>query len=472
MRKPSSTRPLPGLCALLALGAAYACGAAVDPLTGSETHFLARCTAECGSGLECLEGVCTRPCTSDGECAALSPTAACVPSHSAAGGASCRVACAGDADCRGENGDWSCSAASCVGVSGILSASGAARAARCPTFRGGVQKPVDVQTTAARVPGSSNVQSAYADESGVYWITFDNEVYGVKKGAASATLFAPAPVAPVTRLSLMADATRLYWTEAGAYLQQPVEPSPPPPPGRLIAVSKDGGAADVIVESPTLVLTPAGVDPSGRLFVTTSDGYLNEVTASGVLERVANVPQISGGGLQMVDGQVYWPQEEPGDDTSTTGLFVASAGAGAPVRLTSLDGSGVVPFVPGRGVVLWTSGETRFDPLLLVQHFVMLNENTGCVQELPSVEQSIGQALMDTRHVYWESFNALGSSSPGDPEDAAPLLRVDLRTGRFERVVAAGLDVTVRTDLVGQDSTTLYVRQSPDQSLFALRKPD
>ena len=103
---------------------------------------------------------------------------------------------------------------------------------------------------------------------------------------------------------------------------------------------------------------------------------------------------------------------------------------------------------------------------------MMLNENTGCVQELPSVELSIGQTLLDGRHVYWQSFNGLGSSSPGQPDDLAPILRVDLRTGRFEHVATPGLEITVASGLAAQNDDILYVRQSPGNSLFAVRKPD
>lgn len=175
----------------------------------------------------------------------------------------------------------------------------------------------------------------------------------------------------------------------------------------------------------------------------------------------------------MVDGRAYWLEYEELGDATVPALFAATPGAGAPVRLRQIeDDLGIVPFVAGRGVVLWAPGETRFDPLLLVQSFMMLNENTGCVQALPSVELSIGQTLIDRRHVYWQSFNGLGSASPGQPDSLAPILRVDLRTGHFEHVATPGLEITVVTDLAAQDDDTLYVRQSPDESLFAVRKPD
>src|SRR3954466_9628447 len=100
------------------------------------------------------------------------------------------------------------------------------------------------------------------------------------------------------------------------------------------------------------------------------------------------------------------------------------------MRLSPIEGA----FLAGRGVVFWAPEEYRSEERLLVQHYMMLNENTGCLQPLPSGEQSIGQSLADSRHVYWQIFNAVASSSPGQPDDLAPILRVDLRTGHFERM--------------------------------------
>jgi hypothetical protein len=458
---------------LFALVAA-ACGAAsADNSFGSETHFLVRCSAECGGGLECIDGVCTRSCVGDAECTSLSGSAACLPAESSSGPSSCRVACGADGDCQAENEGWTCAATRCVAPTLGLSAPPAGSGARCPSFAGGVQEPSEAPASVERVPGSANVEWAYADESGVYWIDFDGGIFGVKSRATSATTLRPAPSTPGARLGLIGDANRLYWAEASAGELGPVEPSPPPPPGRLMTLSKDGGDAELIVESPSLVLTPLGIDSSGRVFVTSSDGYLHEVSGSGALERVANVPQLEGGGMQMVDGRAYWLVYEDAGDRSVPALYAATPGGGAPVRLRQIeDDLGIVPFVAGRGVVLWAPGETRFDPLLLVQRFSMLNENTGCVQELPGVELSIGQTLIDGRHVYWQSFNGLGGLSPGQPNPLAPILRVDLRTGRFEHVVTPGLEITVVSGLAAQNDDTLYVRQNPEGSLFAVRKPD
>jgi hypothetical protein len=465
----SFEKPLRSLWALLTIAGAFACGIAGDdaPL-GSETHFLARCTAECGGGLECIEGVCTRACAGDSDCTSLSASATCSAGGNGSGAAHCGVPCSGDGDCRADSPDWACDTSSCSGSPAVLATTRPLEAGRCPTFAGGVQQPAEVETAFERVPGSTDVAWAHADGSGVYWIDLDGGIFGLKKGDGSATILRPAPSTPGTRLGLMGDANRLYWTEASAYPAGPLEPGPPPPPGRVMTVSKDGGPVEVLAEAASLVLTPLGVDPTGRVFVTSSDGYANEVTASGSLERVANIPRDEGGGLQMVDGQVHWIEYEPQNELETISvLFTAIPGTSAPVRLQPIEGS----FLAGRGVVFWAPEEYRSEELLLVQHYMMLNENTGCVQPLPNVENSIGQSLVDSRHIYWQSFNAVGSSSPGQPDAPAPILRVDLRTGRFERLTIPGLDVTVVSDLAAQDDSTIYVRQSPGEALFAVRKP-
>ena len=66
-----------------------------------------------------------------------------------------------------------------------------------------------------------------------------------------------------------------------------------------------------------------------------SPSYLNEISASGTLERVGNVPQLDGGGLQMVDGRAYWIAYEEAGDTTVPALYAATPGGGAPVRLRS-----------------------------------------------------------------------------------------------------------------------------------------
>jgi hypothetical protein len=237
----------------------------------------------------------------------------------------------------------------------------------------------------------------------------------------------------------------------------------------LLSVSKDGGAVTTLIETPSQVLTPLGVDRAGRMFVRSSDGYVKEVTSSGALEGITNIPAINAGGIQMVEDLAYWPGSDPGADR--TPLLAAAPGGGEPMRVTPLDASPLLPPVfVGRGVVLWAPEEYRSEQRLFVQHFEMLNENTGCVQPLPSVELSIGQTLLDGRHVYWQSFDGLGSASPRQPDAAAPLLRVDLRTGRFEHVAVPGFEITVVTDLVAQDADTIYVRSNGE--LFAVRKPD
>src|SRR6478736_3073540 len=92
---------------LALLFAAFSCQRQHDDPTGRETHFLVRCVPgsnTCGSGLSCVCGVCTLPCSERAVCEPL-PAAACVASsNDAACGAAmttghCDVACLIDADC-------------------------------------------------------------------------------------------------------------------------------------------------------------------------------------------------------------------------------------------------------------------------------------------------------------------------------------------------------------------------------------
>ena len=54
---------------------AMACQEQAEPSAGSESHFLSACAATCGSGFECLCGVCTKPCADETTCTPLFPSA-------------------------------------------------------------------------------------------------------------------------------------------------------------------------------------------------------------------------------------------------------------------------------------------------------------------------------------------------------------------------------------------------------------
>jgi hypothetical protein len=103
---------------LLALGAGHGCQArAVDSVDGSQTHFLRSCSIDCEAGLDCVCGVCTRPCDLDFECGELAAGATCSSEEPACPGAapSCTVECTVDADCSSVAGDMACVAGHCQG---------------------------------------------------------------------------------------------------------------------------------------------------------------------------------------------------------------------------------------------------------------------------------------------------------------------------------------------------------------------
>jgi hypothetical protein len=104
------------LALLLALGAG--CQArAVSSVEGSQTHFLRSCSVDCPAGLDCVCGVCTRPCELDLECGELASGATCSSADAACSGAapSCTVECDVDADCRSIAGDMACVSGRCQG---------------------------------------------------------------------------------------------------------------------------------------------------------------------------------------------------------------------------------------------------------------------------------------------------------------------------------------------------------------------
>jgi hypothetical protein len=119
--------------------------------------------------------------------------------------------------------------------------------------------------------------------------------------------------------------------------------------------------------------------------------------------------------------------------------------------------------------VLWKKSETRFDPLVLVESLVLLDQATGCVNDLPSLGETISVAGLDADHVYWKSYNGLGSTSPGDVPEVLPFVRVNLRTGAFERLLTPGFDATIFTDYLTEDGDAVYFRV--DGGIVAVQKP-
>ncbi|HYQ15684.1 MAG TPA: hypothetical protein VEQ58_08005 [Polyangiaceae bacterium] len=107
-------RSLRGLrwLALLLLGVLLftSCGGVESsPQAGSETHFLMSCDdAGCADGMQCICGVCSKPCVQQADCADLSEIASCAPlgprvaeerCDVAQMGSMCDARCLLDADC-------------------------------------------------------------------------------------------------------------------------------------------------------------------------------------------------------------------------------------------------------------------------------------------------------------------------------------------------------------------------------------
>jgi len=107
-----------------ALLAAVACSTPRGEDITGETHFLRLCDAEandCGAGLLCACGVCTRVCEVSSDCAAF-PSADCIASASSpppqmcadpAPAGRCDVTCVSDADCQVVSGSHRCNLGFC-----------------------------------------------------------------------------------------------------------------------------------------------------------------------------------------------------------------------------------------------------------------------------------------------------------------------------------------------------------------------
>src|SRR5687768_4846685 len=99
---------------LLGAGLAPACAETTTPGDNSETHFLITCEESCDGGLECICGVCTKPCSSDTGCGDLGGDATCNDSCDGATSTKiCDVACTESADCNALGAAFACYGGRC-----------------------------------------------------------------------------------------------------------------------------------------------------------------------------------------------------------------------------------------------------------------------------------------------------------------------------------------------------------------------
>ncbi|HTV17714.1 MAG TPA: hypothetical protein VMG12_03560 [Polyangiaceae bacterium] len=161
-----------GLSVLPLVGAALlaSCGAltADDAVVGGETHFLVKCEEECGPGLSCIAGVCTRGCEPGySSCSELASTAACVSAPDgrdrAGFGGTCDVLCSNDADCSSLPAGHTCREGACRadipadlgGTSSLQSA--LVHAVDFETCRSGLRWMGGERSSAEMLPGSDCV---------------------------------------------------------------------------------------------------------------------------------------------------------------------------------------------------------------------------------------------------------------------------------------------------------------------------
>lgn len=112
-------------------------GGSGGPTVGSESHFLERCSpGDCGTGLECLCGVCTRTCVTDDACGDLEGGAKCFDVGGSGGvkldctdsssvSAVCAVGCKADAECENVGPQHTCEAGVCTAPPSMTPVAGA-----------------------------------------------------------------------------------------------------------------------------------------------------------------------------------------------------------------------------------------------------------------------------------------------------------------------------------------------------------
>lgn len=300
-----------------------------------------------------------------------------------------------------------------------------------------------------------------ADESGVYWYEEDGAVFTQPRGESQVVQLRRGlePSGSETRLRLVhgmaAGAERVYLGEA--YLETNViDHFPVPnfePPGRLLSVPKQGGAATVLVELDDAVITPVATD-GARLIVFVqrdSGGFYALDESSPELEPLPVRSQFFS--ARRLDDTLFWS-----DGEYPPSLLRSGFDDPAPELVMALESN---DFGIGAGYLLARRGES------LVLHD--LGADRG--RMLPSLGGAIlSQTALDAEHAYWIVYDATNTTEAADvAAPQAALMRGSLVTGASTRLELPDVALQGLVSIVGQDSETLYVVS--DDTLLAVEKP-
>ena len=383
----------------------------------------------------------------------------------------------------------------CAGEPGVDGSEGQGHASTpgeeaqaCPVLPTGVQQPVPVQTGFDDLPqlATARLHRAIADEETLFWLDDAGAVYSWPHHSDQApTQLNPPPDETRTILRLTATDSELIWADAGAYSEMVIGIPPARAPGRLYSMPKQGGEPQLLRESANAVMQLVAANDEQVWFL--EPGPDGEEVLYSLAREDGRVTQITSSGQQrspqvMVDHVYWWTEGEDSSDKNGyyQDLFRRELNGGQTEFVTSIEGSSYD--IIGQRVA-WVKETTHYDPLVLQEHVVTFDMTTNCQHVLPSDGLTISAGgrlpLVDSTHVYWLSFNGLGTVSnpsptgqPAEPlsEPSLPLLRVGLDDGSFEELVVDGLRIPLGGDtLVAHTSQSIYVRS--ENGLVRVNKP-
>jgi hypothetical protein len=330
--------------------------------------------------------------------------------------------------------------------------------------------PSVVQTTATEVwrwptAGSTPLQ-VVVDDTAVYWYEDSGAVWRWVKGASAAEQLRPAPEPGVwIRGRLLTDANALYWTEADI-LEGGFQPTLGAP-GRLYRLEKESLDSTVVAELANPYGVAAGIYGS-TVYIDGVGTFMRIGLDGGGIDDVSEIPS----GALLFEDRFYWLA--PGSDTEPQELFRGHLNDPTLFSLGRMEASGLDI---GPDHVLWH--RERYDagpPQVLYESFVVIDERRGCTAQMPAIGESISFATaVDESHVYWHSWNKLGSvtryadgrQSPPLPD--YPFYRMQLDSGRIERIETPGFSTPDGSSILGQDATHVFIA-TPD-ALVSIEKP-
>jgi hypothetical protein len=378
---------------------------------------------------------------------------------------------------------WCCTGLACLALNVGCSSAGEEPAllgipAECTVLEPG--EPVVLAADARLIgydeyggrPLGSLTRSVLPADGDVYWYDYDGTVFVERQAEGQLVELARAEP-PRGReyeeaLGLAANADRVF-VGYGHRLSGNDQPDLFAP-GRLLAISKQSGQPEVLLELADQWLAPIVADAE-RVIVFAegggSTGFYQVPLATPRLEPLPlgrsspeAMPSAEWGARelfsqgQLVGDEVYWASPASPSPRLQRASFDETEGE--VVRLVPQH------FSVGPGYLL-TQEDVWLPGYYYVGKDFLLRDDSGCRAVRGTRGPAASPLALDAQFVYWVGRNF------GPASGEVPLMRVDVASGALARLAPSGFPLTAYAELVGHDETRLFLRTGG--ALVSVQKP-